>query len=505
MAESNEMLQQAVEAVRAGEQEKARQLLQDLVDQEPENVKAWLLMARVVENIDEKRICLTTVLQLDPNNEPAKKMLEQLESQAAKNRSDEEVYPGITRRLLTMVIAGCAIFTVVICALVLLVSSSVNGQRAAETASVEAVIRNATQTASALDAANTQIAAELTAEAVAAAQTALAINSPTPTVTSTRSVATLPPTNTATPEGSIETGPALLEAPPALGGSVITWGGRDILSNDFLELYLYDLAQAGRSPRQRVNDDAVQFPTIHPTGERVIYMQYDSSANDWSLFASNIDGQQEEALALRWQSVEFIRSPRMPRYSKDGNQVIFVGLAQDTQTNEIYILNLGTNELRRLTNDPANYSFPVMSPDLTRVIAVRVDPATSASDLVGIDLNSPNFAQTPITTDGAANIESSPDFSPDGTQMLYAVASGSNPDNRDIVLSFSDGRGAPIPVMANEDDEAYPFYSPDGTKVLFSSNRVGSYDLYVFELTTGNLWQLTADERDEFPGGWSPN
>lgn len=63
--------------------------------------------------------------------------------------------------------------------------------------------------------------------------------------------------------------------------------------------------------------------------------------------------------------------------------------------------------------------------------------------------------------------------------------------------------GCPYKVSRISDgiaDNAYPSVSPDGESLLFQSNRTGNWDIFLLELGTGNLQQLTFDrKRDEAP------
>ncbi len=54
-----------------------------------------------------------------------------------------------------------------------------------------------------------------------------------------------------------------------------------------------------------------------------------------------------------------------------------------------------------------------------------------------------------------------------------------------------------------KDGQAQP--SPEGTKIVFTSGRTGNGDLYLLDLITGELRQLTASEDTDFFPQWSPD
>jgi TolB protein len=53
--------------------------------------------------------------------------------------------------------------------------------------------------------------------------------------------------------------------------------------------------------------------------------------------------------------------------------------------------------------------------------------------------------------------------------------------------------------------EKCPAISPDGTRIAFSSNRHGTYDLFVMDLEGGNVQRLTDSAEDELMPEWAPD
>ena len=61
------------------------------------------------------------------------------------------------------------------------------------------------------------------------------------------------------------------------------------------------------------------------------------------------------------------------------------------------------------------------------------------------------------------------------------------------------------PVLADSFDNIQPALSPDRTRVVFSSNRGGSYDLYLMDVDGRNLRRLTTDPGTEREPAWTPD
>jgi hypothetical protein len=77
--------------------------------------------------------------------------------------------------------------------------------------------------------------------------------------------------------------------------------------------------------------------------------------------------------------------------------------------------------------------------------------------------------------------------------------------NHDIFVANADGTGA-VDITNNAFDDVDPAVSPDGTRVLFSSNRGGSYDIYVININaSGPALRLTASFLDERYPAWAPD
>ena len=75
-SEGERWLKAGITAVRSGDQAKGRQLLLKVIEVDEENEMAWLWLSGVVDNDEERRICLDNVLTINPDNQAAKKGLE---------------------------------------------------------------------------------------------------------------------------------------------------------------------------------------------------------------------------------------------------------------------------------------------------------------------------------------------------------------------------------------------------------------------------------------------
>lgn len=92
--EANQLTQRAVAAAQVGDNDEAEPLLRQATELNADSAEAWLWLARVVDDLEEKRACFRQVLALDPYNEPARLGLERVQDKlgiAPPAEPEEEV------------------------------------------------------------------------------------------------------------------------------------------------------------------------------------------------------------------------------------------------------------------------------------------------------------------------------------------------------------------------------------------------------------------------------
>lgn len=499
-ANVQQLLREGIEAARAGDKATARQRFEQVTELDENNEKAWMWLSTVVDTDEEKRVCLSNVLVINPNNDKAQKMMEKLQAKKRQQAADEEVIPGVSRRQLMLIGGGGAAVIILLLGIFLAGSISSKNAIAAQTANADRLLREQTQTATAIS-----------GQATSVAETQVALqgtNTPTPRPTSGALAPTWTPTFTDTPPVAEQ---ALPTPPPSVPGTIVLWGGRDRLSNAALDFYV--VPANGSVPPAQIGNELGRDIRFAATGQRVVYTVYDSALFTFGLQSININGTQMQPINPRLPD-SLILNVEQPDYCRTANRIVHIGVPEvrlsadniqftdERPPTKLFITDLDAGSTIQIANDTATYTYPAFSSDCARVAVVRNDEnsANPGPDIVVIDIAA--GTQTPITTDLAAFIEQTPRWSADDSQIIYAAAPGNDPQNHDIAIRRADGTGTPLLSVRDAFDTIFPVLSPDNQYLAYASNQTGNYQVYIMNLVDSTVWQLTNGDGDFYPGGW---
>lgn len=112
---------------------------------------------------------------------------------------------------------------------------------------------------------------------------------------------------------------------------------------------------------------------------------------------------------------------------------------------------------------------------------------------------SPNVSQVTFAHDGAVF---DPVVSADGLFVVFA--STQHRPTADIYLKQVNSRVV-TQLTSDPAHDAMPAISPDGSRIAFTSNRAGSWDIFVMPIAGGRPLQITADPAHEVHPSWSPD
>jgi Tol biopolymer transport system component len=101
----------------------------------------------------------------------------------------------------------------------------------------------------------------------------------------------------------------------------------------------------------------------------------------------------------------------------------------------------------------------------------------------------------------------SPVWSPDRTRLAYVIGCEAAPFLPELALIDATGLNYSQRLTINSFTDAMPTWSPDGTHLAFASDRGGSPQIYVMDVTspTETTVQLTFDPVVKWGPAWSPD
>ena len=164
-------------------------------------------------------------------------------------------------------------------------------------------------------------------------------------------------------------------------------------------------------------------------------------------------------------------SSTFPKFSPDGETLAFahrpVGLTYD-----IYTVNVDGTGLTQLTTEPVDDVNPAVSPDGSTIAFLSRRTGIYQVWLMDIDgANQRQLTFDPVPKDQL------PDWSPDGTKIVYTAGSGTA-FGGDIEVVDADGSNA-VRLTATADLEFGPTWSPDGSKIAYVQIHGTSRKLHV--------------------------
>ena len=232
-------------------------------------------------------------------------------------------------------------------------------------------------------------------------------------------------------------------------------------------------------------DDLVLTPRFSPTTQEITYMSF--GQGDPRVYLLNLDNPGQREVVGNFPGMTFA-----PRFSPDGGSVI-MSLQRGGNSN-IFVMNLGSKAITRLTDSAAIDTAPSFSPDSTRICF--------ESDRGG----RPQIYVMPATGGTAQRISfgegsySTPVWSPRGDVIAFTKQGGGS---FSIGVIKPDGSGERILTEGFHNEG--PTFAPNGRVIMFFRDPGGASGpaLYTVDLTGRNEQRVPTPSFASDPA-WSP-
>lgn len=225
-----------------------------------------------------------------------------------------------------------------------------------------------------------------------------------------------------------------------------------------------------------------------PFETRLAYVSVDKSDKryPYRLMVSDYDGYGPRTITKSQQPI------MSPRWSPDGHRLAFVTFENAQAV--VYVQNLQTGAVRKVSARPGINSAPAWSPD-GNALALALSYEGNVNVYI-LDLNSGKLLRL---TDSPA-IDTEPSWSPDGQRVLFTSDRGGRPQ----LYTVSRNGGSPQRLTFEGMSNADGSFSPDGKSVVLVRQGNNGYSIAEMNIENRTTISLSSGPLDESPS-YSPD
>jgi TolB protein len=235
------------------------------------------------------------------------------------------------------------------------------------------------------------------------------------------------------------------------------------------------------------NIDNVE-PSLSPDRKWVAYASNRGGA--WEIYAASTDGKAIQAVTDDSLSINV-----SPVWSPDGRSLVYESARNGTWN--LFLFDVQSGQEQQLTDTQAADIDPFWSPDSRQI--VFESQRSGSWQIYAFDVASQQVKQL---TDGQGD-DFNPMYSPDGKYIVFRAY---RPDNSKLSVLFlmnADGSN-PRAISDSHSNATAQVWSPDGTLIAYQSDKSGTADIFVYQLSSNRSRQVTssADNAQHYAPTW---
>jgi Tol biopolymer transport system component len=166
---------------------------------------------------------------------------------------------------------------------------------------------------------------------------------------------------------------------------------------------------------------------------------------------------------------------------------------------DVFVMDVDGSDVVKVAGDPAGPEFDgAWSPDGERVVYRDSTRGINENDEVFV-ARADGSERVNVTNDPSNDW--GPDWSPDGRTIVF----NSDRDGGPLRGYLVDPDGSNLRSLDIETWFEYPSFSPDGTRIAFTGHVGGDYEIFVADLASGTVDQLTDSPGNDSWPAWSPD
>ena len=237
------------------------------------------------------------------------------------------------------------------------------------------------------------------------------------------------------------------------------------------------------------------------SGGKLVYSGTDASDGMTDIFVANADGSGITNISHDLG----VRKDEAPHWSPDGTWVVFVRNNSDGSSTIIRALSDGSGAVKVLRSKTSvQFADPNWSPNGKQI--VFASNADGNFDLYRISIDGGIATQLTHTASPVQNLQ--PDWHPNGNSIVFSrsgvpgTLTGTSTGLYRIAL---DGSLSGAVRLTKGPRDVSPAWSADGSQIAFQSNRSGNNDVYILNVATGSVTQVTTSPAADLQPAWSPD